>query len=78
MEKKKETAKIVDSSSVNYTFTNNNPTYLEPKDKQNDELNQKKSHKHTKRSIKDVQSQNRHKVNSKKIKSLQGHSPIYE
>jgi hypothetical protein len=78
MEKKKKTAKIVDNSSVNYTFTNNNPSYLEPKNRENEELSQKRSYKHTKRSIKDVQSQNRHKVNSKKIKSLQGHSPVYE
>jgi hypothetical protein len=78
MEKKKNTAKIVDSSSVNYTFKNNNPIFLQPKDGQNDELNQKKPHKHTKRSIKDVKNQNRHKVNSKKIKTLQGHSPVYE
>jgi len=78
MEKKKNTAKIVDRSSVNYTFKNNNPIHLQPKDKQNDELNQKKSHKPTKRAIKDVKNHNRHKVNSKKIKSLQGHSPVYE
>jgi hypothetical protein len=77
MKKKKNTAKIVDSSSVNYTFQNNNPIYLQPKETQNDELNQKKS-KHAKRSIKDVQNQSRHKVNSKKIKTLQGHSPVYE
>ena len=77
MKKKKNTAKIVDSSSVNYTFKNNNPIYVQPKDKQNDELNQKKLQP-TKRSIKDVQNQNRHKVNSKKIKTLQGHSPVYE
>lgn len=78
MEKKKKTAKIVDNSSVNYTFKNNNPIYLQPKETQNDESNQKKSQTHIKRSIKDVQNQNRHKVNSKKIKSLQGHSPVYE
>jgi len=77
MEKKKNTAKIVDSSSVNYTFKNST-VYLQPKETQNDELDQKKSQKYAKRSIKDVQNQNRHKVNSKKIKTLQGHSPVYE
>jgi hypothetical protein len=50
MEKKKKTAKIVDRSSVNYTFKNNNPIHLQPKDKQNDELNQKKSQMRAKRS----------------------------
>lgn len=71
--KKKNAVKIVDRSSVNYTFTDNKLTY-QPLDVNKDEPKKKA----VKRSVRDIKNQNRHKINSKNIKSLQGHSPVYE
>lgn len=75
-EKKKNTVKIVDRFSVNYTFTDNKTTYNQSIDKK--KINQVKTQKIVKRSIKDIKNENRYKINSKNIKSLQGHSPVYE
>jgi hypothetical protein len=73
--KKKKTVRIVDKSSVNYTFIDNSRAYAIQSSKESGE---QKTNKITKKSIMDVKTQNRHKVNSRKIKSLQGHSPVYE
>lgn len=76
-QKKKKAIRIVDKSSVNYTFINDNLVYNQPsKIKKGD--SSEGSQKTTKRSIVDIKNQNRHKINSKKIRSLQGHSPVYE
>jgi hypothetical protein len=74
-EKHKKTIKIVDKSSISYTFTDNNPIYTVPTEEPEDATAQKKA---AKTSLKDIQKQDRHKASSKKIKSLQGHSPVYE
>lgn len=74
-EKKKSTAKIVDKSSVNYTFTYTPANKSIDEKKDESDQNSKNA---MKRSIKDIKNQNRHKVNSKNIKTLQGHSPVYE
>jgi hypothetical protein len=74
--KKKKTVRIVDKSSVNYTFIDNSQVYSAVQSSK--ENGEQKTNKITKKSIMDVKTQNRHKVNSRKIKSLQGHSPIYE
>jgi hypothetical protein len=74
--KKKKMVRLVDKSSVNYTFIDNSQVYsATPSGKESGE---QKIDKITKKSIMDVKTQNRHKVNSRKIKSLQGHSPVYE
>lgn len=76
-EKKKKTARIVDKSSVSYTFTNSNPSLVRSNNAPDDGKIQRTS-KNITRSIVDIKNQNRHKTSSKKIKSLQGHSPVYE
>ena len=75
-QKKKNTIRIVDKSSVNYTFIDNNSILNQSTYEKNKSDN--KSKKLRKTSIKDIQIQDRNKVNSKNIKSLQGHSPVYE
>lgn len=75
--KKKTTVRIVDKSSINYTFTDNNLVYNQTTEPRKERLDQKAA-KVTKKSIMDIKDQNRHKVNSRNIKSLQGHSPVYE
>lgn len=74
--KKKKTARIVEKSSVNYTFLDDTKVYFALQSSK--EGAEQKPNKVTKKSIMDVKTQNRHKVNSRKIKSLQGHSPVYE
>ena len=74
-EKKRKTARIVDKSSINYTFTHSNLTHnasIESK------TSNDTSKKITRKSINDVKNQSRYKSNGRSIKSLQGHSPVYE
>ncbi|MBI5147032.1 MAG: hypothetical protein HZA84_07420 [Thaumarchaeota archaeon] len=75
--KRKKMVRVVDKSSVNYTFSNNisKPTPTNNK-QERQEFTRKKDF--AKKSIKDLKNQNRHKFNNKNIKSLQGHSPVYE
>ena len=75
-EKKKKTVKIVDRSTLNYTFTGNDPaSYLSSVEQKADESQDSKLRKVT---VSDIKKQNKRKSSSKKIKTLQGHSPIYE
>ncbi|WP_162858661.1 hypothetical protein [Candidatus Nitrosotenuis aquarius] len=76
MKKKKNTARIVDNSSVNYTFTNN---ALIP-NQTNEPVKERSSQKPniTKMTKKDLKNLNRYKANSKTAKSMQNHSPVYE
>jgi len=76
--KRKKMIRVVDKSSVNYTFTNNisKPTSTNNKQERQEDSLRKKNF--AKKSIKDLKNQNRYKFNNKNIKSLQGHSPVYE
>lgn len=74
--KKKKTAKLVDKSSLNYTFTGNDPANYLLSDEQ--KQSQGADSKLRKITVSDIKKQNKRKSSSKKIKTLQGHSPIYE
>jgi hypothetical protein len=73
--KKKNVARIVKNSSANYTFTNDVLIYHQT----NEPVKEKSSKPHiTKTTKKHLKNQNRYKTSSKAIKSMQGHSPVYE
>lgn len=76
--KRKKIVRVVDKSSVSYTFSNNisKPTSTNNK-QERQEITQRKKYL-AKKSIEDLKNQNRYKFKNKNIKSLQGHSPVYE
>lgn len=73
--KKKNVARIVKNASASYTFTNDTLIYHQTSEPTRDKSLQKSNITKTKKHLKD---QNRYKTSSKSIKSMQGHSPVYE
>lgn len=77
---KKKKASIVDRSSVNYTFSNDTQhlkIFRQP-DQMQDQKQEQKDPNVANKLARDLREQSRHKANSRKIKSMQNHSPVYE
>lgn len=73
---KKNSARIVDNPSLNYTFTND--VSIHPQKTEQSRTKSSQKFHITKMTKNDLKNLNRYKANSKSAKSIQNHSPVYE